>query len=130
MKERKGYSRRKFISTVGATTAALPLMNSFASSAFNIEPADRLKIEKLPDTKQRNVIFILSDDHRFDFMGFMDKPGSMLASMVLLIMIHRNQRTMFISPNTCRSLVMKLHLLVNGTWEIFLMSREKVLING
>ncbi len=34
MKEKKEYTRRKFISTVGATTAALPLMNSFASTRF------------------------------------------------------------------------------------------------
>ena len=75
MKEKKEYSRRKFISTVGATTAALPLMNSFASTVFNSKTADQLEIEKLADTKQRNVIFILSDDHRFDFMSFMDKPS-------------------------------------------------------
>lgn len=30
--------------------------------------------EKSPQIKPRNVIFILSDDHRYDFMGFMDTP--------------------------------------------------------
>lgn len=30
--------------------------------------------EKSPQTKPRNVIFILSDDHRYDVMGFMDTP--------------------------------------------------------
>lgn len=30
-------------------------------------------IEIIPDVKARNVIFILSDDHRYDFMGFTGK---------------------------------------------------------
>lgn len=30
--------------------------------------------EKVPTSKSRNVIFILSDDHRYDFMGFMNTP--------------------------------------------------------
>lgn len=35
-----------------------------------------LSFQKIPGTKPRNVIFILSDDHRFDFMGFTGKvPG-------------------------------------------------------
>lgn len=34
---------------------------------------DRLEIRRISDVKPRNVIFILSDDHRFDFMGFTGK---------------------------------------------------------
>lgn len=30
--------------------------------------------EKIPGAKQRNVVFILSDDHRYDVMGFMGHP--------------------------------------------------------
>jgi hypothetical protein len=30
--------------------------------------------EKIPGAKQRNVIFILADDHRYDAMGFMGHP--------------------------------------------------------
>ncbi len=33
-----------------------------------------LKAERLADRKQRNVIFILVDDHRYDAMGFMGHP--------------------------------------------------------
>lgn len=32
-----------------------------------------LKLQKITQAKPRNVIFILSDDHRFDFMGFTGK---------------------------------------------------------
>ena len=30
-----------------------------------------IAIERIPDAKSRNVIFILSDDHRYDYMGFL-----------------------------------------------------------
>jgi arylsulfatase A-like enzyme len=38
------------------------------------QPQDPLVLDKLPGAEPRNVVFILSDDHRFDFMGFMGKP--------------------------------------------------------
>ena len=34
---------------------------------------NKLAITRLPEVKPRNVIFILADDHRFDFMGFTGK---------------------------------------------------------
>ncbi len=33
-----------------------------------------LKLEKLPDVKPRNIVFILSDDHRYDAMSFLGHP--------------------------------------------------------
>eukprot|EP01031_Cornospumella_fuschlensis_P016705 gene16705-20430_t len=51
---------------------AVPEMDnaSFAQKAPN------LSYEAIPGTKPRNIIFILSDDHRYDFMGFTGKvPG-------------------------------------------------------
>ena len=35
--------------------------------------ADTLQLASLPDATPKNVIFILSDDHRYDFMGFTGK---------------------------------------------------------
>ena len=32
---------------------------------------DGLKVDRIPGAKPRNVIFILSDDHRYDYMGFL-----------------------------------------------------------
>ncbi|ODS77057.1 MAG: acetylglucosamine-6-sulfatase [Cytophagaceae bacterium SCN 52-12] len=32
-----------------------------------------LKLEKIPGVKTRNIVFILSDDHRFDALGFLGK---------------------------------------------------------
>ena len=58
--------RRKFIKTVSAASANLPFL-------MNAESRNILA-EKFGNARQRNIIFILSDDHRYDFMGFLDKP--------------------------------------------------------
>lgn len=43
-------------------------------SRNEVAKEDGLRIERLPNaSRPRNVIFILSDDHRFDFMGFTGK---------------------------------------------------------
>ncbi len=54
-------SRRAFLGTLGAAAAALPFLASCSQRAK-------------PSGDQRNVIFILSDDHRYDFMGFLNTP--------------------------------------------------------
>ena len=40
------------------------------TSGLLAQDAKRLNYETIPGAKPRNVIFILSDDHRYDFMGF------------------------------------------------------------
>ncbi len=63
----KNYSRRKFLKTVGSATAALP----FLSAPTSFEK----KVERDEEMDQHNVIFILSDDHRWDFMSHMNTPN-------------------------------------------------------
>ena len=67
-KQQNKPSRRQFLKTVGAAAMALPLM---AQGAQMQKP---LALKKMQGRKPRNVIFILSDDHRYDFMGFMGRP--------------------------------------------------------
>jgi hypothetical protein len=63
-------SRRKFIGTIAAGIAfALFLAGNNAYSKAQTSIA-----EKMSKFKPRNIVFILSDDHRYDFMGFMGKP--------------------------------------------------------
>jgi len=57
-------NRREFLKKLGLATAAIP---------FAVEPA-MTKPASNSGRKPRNVIFILSDDHRYDFMGFLNKP--------------------------------------------------------
>ncbi|MHC4397089.1 MAG: sulfatase family protein [Planctomycetota bacterium] len=62
----KGCSRRQFLGTIGAAAAGFAFTAGCSS--------EQLKLGKSTTGKPRNVIFILSDDHRYDFMGFMGKP--------------------------------------------------------
>lgn len=62
----KGFSRREFLKTTGAAAAGLAFTTGCSS--------EQLKTGKSKSGKQTNVIFILSDDHRYDFMGFLNKP--------------------------------------------------------
>ena len=57
-------NRREFLKTLGLTAAAIP----FAVESAIAQPSSNT------GRKPRNVIFILSDDHRYDFMGFLNKP--------------------------------------------------------
>lgn len=62
-------SRRRFVTTLGISAASIPLITS---GLIKPEKAEAVSLErKNPEQKLRNVIFILSDDHRYDFMGFM-----------------------------------------------------------
>ena len=39
-------------------------------------PGQGQPLRRVADQNERNVVFILSDDHRYDFMSFMDEPGT------------------------------------------------------
>jgi len=69
VQDKKAFSRREFIRTVGAAAGSLPLLG--AMNCMGSEFA----LGRLAGRKARNVIFILSDDHRYDFMGFMGRPN-------------------------------------------------------
>jgi arylsulfatase A-like enzyme len=62
----KGSSRRDFLGIIGAAAAGFAFAGGCSS--------EQLKPVKSKTGKRRNVIFILSDDHRYDFMGFLNKP--------------------------------------------------------
>jgi hypothetical protein len=48
----------------------LTLFFTVISSVLFAQDNQNLKYELISGTKPRNIIFILSDDHRYDFMGF------------------------------------------------------------
>ncbi len=56
-----GKSRRRFLKLAGLGTATLALTGTASQSLFAAESSN----------KRRNIILILSDDHRYDFMRFM-----------------------------------------------------------
>ena len=53
-----------------ALLASLMTLSSLTACTLAEHP---LQLTPLPDKTPKNVIFILSDDHRFDFMGFTGK---------------------------------------------------------
>ncbi|HPG38244.1 MAG TPA: sulfatase [bacterium] len=67
MGKKQSTSRRHFIGTMGALAAALPLAQVKAET---IKQPARIK-----GIKPRNIIIILADDHRYDFMSFIGKPA-------------------------------------------------------
>jgi N-acetylglucosamine-6-sulfatase len=58
--------RRHFLMSAGAVPLALGLAGAGAGPQQD-------KLRQIPGRKLRNFVFILSDDHRYDFMGFMGK---------------------------------------------------------
>jgi N-acetylglucosamine-6-sulfatase len=63
----KNTSRRDLLKSVGIASLAVGLGSRTTAKAVQ-------KLQKITGRKPRNVIFILSDDHRYDFMGFLGKP--------------------------------------------------------
>ncbi|GAA4872736.1 sulfatase [Ferrimonas pelagia] len=55
-------------------TASLVLASLAAAPAVASVFPETIEIEKIPGAKQHNIVFILTDDHRYDAMGFMDHP--------------------------------------------------------
>ncbi len=66
MTEKNPFSRRDFLKSAGAASVAIGFATRRATS--------QAKLRKIVGKKPGNVIFILSDDHRYDFMGFLKKP--------------------------------------------------------
>lgn len=67
----RSWSRRSFLTSIGAGMAAAPLL-SVAGKAKALAGLETLK--RKSGQKPMNIIFILSDDHRYDFMSFMGNP--------------------------------------------------------
>jgi len=64
--KRNDLSRRGFLRSAGAASLALGLAQANAGQQTS-------KLSTIPGAKPRNVVFILADDHRYDFMGFMGR---------------------------------------------------------
>lgn len=72
-KSYQDYKRRRFIERVVTTTAVLLFITStFFSSGSKTEKMNQ-DAHIIPKSATNNIIFILSDDHRYDFMSFVPK---------------------------------------------------------
>lgn len=58
-----------------ATACIFPALLAFATTLRAVTPVPAEVVpEALPGAKPRNVVFILSDDHRYDAMSFLGHP--------------------------------------------------------
>ncbi len=74
MKSKKNMKRREFLQNVVKGTAGLVTIPVIAQSGLLASRNDIEISYKGGSGKKRNVIFILSDDHRYDYMSFMGNP--------------------------------------------------------
>ena len=64
-------NRRDFLKRASILSASIPLIGK---SGFGFQKQTKL-LKNKNAARPLNVVFILSDDHRYDFMGFMGKPS-------------------------------------------------------
>lgn len=62
------------VTTLGLTAILLAVSFVFGSSSAQTQ-RQSLRLEKIPNRKPRNVIFILTDDQRYDALGFLKKQS-------------------------------------------------------
>ncbi len=72
MSEHPTFTRRYLLHSIGL--GAPFALASWSTSAASNAPAP-LELQRIADRKPRNIIFILTDDHRYDALGFLSKAG-------------------------------------------------------
>jgi hypothetical protein len=72
--EGDGVSRRDAVKTLGGLGLA-GLAGGLGAGAVPTAAEERPSLRRMAE-ERRNVVFMLSDDHRYDFFGFMDEPGT------------------------------------------------------
>ncbi|HEY6551736.1 MAG TPA: sulfatase-like hydrolase/transferase, partial [Vicinamibacteria bacterium] len=60
--------------TIGILTLVLASVGASPAGARERASADVKPLARIAGAAPRNVVFILSDDHRYDAMGFMGHP--------------------------------------------------------
>ena len=88
-------SRRQFLKTIGTVAACLSFKTGWAKKPPSLKKTNG-------SGKPRNIILILSDDHRYDFMGFMGKPSFLeTPNMDRLAREGAHLQNMFVSTSLC-----------------------------
>lgn len=72
------------------------------AASLSAQQSQEISIEKIPGTKPRNIIYILSDDHRYDFMGFTGKvPGLKTPNLDKIALEGAHFENAFVSTALC-----------------------------
>lgn len=81
--------------SIAASAVAQP------ASAPSAQTPTLQALERIPGEKQRNVVFILSDDHRYDAMGFMGNPIVKTPNMDRIAKSGTHLRNAFVTTALC-----------------------------
>lgn len=75
---------------------------TFATAVGAVVPVPtEVVVERLPGTKPRNVVFILSDDHRYDAMSFMGHPFAKTPVMDSMAANGVHLKNAFVTTSLC-----------------------------
>jgi N-acetylglucosamine-6-sulfatase len=87
-------NRRDFLKSVGCGAAALTFSGA-AGRSLRADPNNK--------TAQRNIVLVLSDDHRYDFIGFMEEAPTFLETPNMDRMARQGAHLVnaFISTSLC-----------------------------
>ena len=85
----------KIIGLIASITLLVPLLAEVISVPENIVP------EKIQGAKPRNVVFILTDDHRYDAMSFMDHPFAKTPHMDTMAKNGAHLKNAFVTTSLC-----------------------------
>ncbi|MEM9281995.1 MAG: sulfatase [Verrucomicrobiota bacterium] len=86
---------------VPSTLLILPLCLAFSLQAEVVPVPDTVVSEALPESSPRNVVFILSDDHRYDAMSFMDHPFAKTPHMDSMAENGVHLKNAFVTTSLC-----------------------------
>ncbi len=92
--------RIKFPALISVLLTAFLSINSTAIAKVVPVP-DKVVAEKVPGVKPRNVIFILSDDHRYDAMSFMGHPLAKTPHMDAMAKEGVHLKNAFVTTSLC-----------------------------
>lgn len=74
---------------------------AFGAQAEVVPVPETVVPERLPDAKPRNVVFILSDDHRYDAMSFLDHPFAITPHMDAMAQEGAHLKNAFVTTSLC-----------------------------
>ena len=86
---------KKIICLIVSIILLVPLLADVVPVPENIVP------EKIQGAKPRNVVFILTDDHRYDAMSFMDHPFAKTPHMDTMAKNGAHLKNAFVTTSLC-----------------------------
>ena len=92
--------KRSFLHYALAGSVSITLLTGTALAKV-IPVPETVSPKKIAETKPRNVVFILSDDHRYDAMSFMGHPFAKTPHMDSMAKSGVHLKNAFVTTSLC-----------------------------